>query len=426
MPIHLTRRDFLKSSAALVAALTAAAWFPAPRRASAHTQQLPAPPAFTPLPSSQLPTGQPIADISGGWDGTWWAVDSLGIPHLYDPIGETWQAFGQGVDAVTVLNDEIYLFRGPDVAVYNQTTGQTAVQPIADQWPGLPPSFTSDLDGASVIDGVIQLYRSGRWVSTAAPGTAQPLTSTANWPAAWPDGVIYQAGSIVGQGPNYGLLFRTDLQPQVLLLDQSGGALTVAAAEALSSLPLYAELATVLNTGLAALFDAYIGAQLAVDTQQATIFQGPILWTVNTNVAPVPSALGTYVPTWFPVLRQAPRGRIGGLWSVTTGGAVVYHDGTAWSEAPAIAGAAVLAVDVGEDGVPFALATGGGGGALYRFDTAAGTWGPPLGLGSITPQQLSVGDASRVYVLGSDGIGERPGQRELCPRQHPARGHRPL
>ena len=311
MPIHLTRRDFLKTSAALVAALSVAAWFPAPRRASAHTQQLPrvpSGPAFTPLPSSQLPTGQPIADISGGWDGTWWAVDSLGIPHLYDPIGETWQPFGQGVDAAAVLNDELYLFRGPDVAVYNQTTGQTAVQPIAEQWPGLPPSFTSDLDGASMIDGVIQLYRSGRWVSTASPATAQALTSTANWPATWPDGVIYQAGSIVGQGPNYGLLFRTDLQPQVLLLDQSGGALTVAAAEALSSLPLYAELATVLNTGLAALFDAYIAANLAVDTQQATIFQGPILWTVNTNVAPAPSALGTYVPPGSPSCARPPVG----------------------------------------------------------------------------------------------------------------------
>ena len=247
MPIHLTRRDFLKSTAALVAALTAAAWFPAPRRAAGYSPQppaqLPTAPAFTPLPSSQLATGQPVADIAAGWDGTLWALDTLGIPHLYDPLAAAWQPFGKGVDAVTALNDEIYLFRGPDVAVYNQTTGQTAVQPIAQQWPGLPPSFTSDLDGASVIDGVIYLYRSGRYVSTAAPGTVQPMTSAANWPAAWPNGVIYGAGAIIGQTPTYGLFFRPDLQPQVLQLDQTGGTLAVAATGALTSLPLYAELA---------------------------------------------------------------------------------------------------------------------------------------------------------------------------------------
>ena len=152
-------------------------------------------------------------------------------------------------------------------------------------------------------------------------------------------------------------------------------------------------------------FDAYIAADLAVATQQATVFQGPILWTAETNLPLASAALGTYAPAWFPVLRQAPRGRIGALWSVTADGAVVYHDGTAWNAAPAIAGVSVLGVDVGEDGVPFALATGAGGAALYQFDTAALAWGTPLALGSITPQQLSVGDAGRVYVLGSDGPG---------------------
>lgn len=109
-----------------------------------------------------------------------------GIPHLYDPLAGTWQPFGQGVDAAAFLNGEIYLFRGPDVAVYNQTSGQAAVQPIAQQRPGLPPSFTADLDGAAVIDGVIYLYRSGRTVSTAAPGTVQPMTAIANWPPPGP------------------------------------------------------------------------------------------------------------------------------------------------------------------------------------------------------------------------------------------------
>lgn len=139
MPINLTRRDFLKSSAALVAALSVAAWLPAPQRAGGHTQQLPAQlpaaPGFNLLPSSQLATGQPVADISAGWDGAWWAIDTLGIPHLYDPVQGVWQAFGKGVDAVTMLNDELYFFSGANVAVYNQTTGQVAVQPCQPQHP---------------------------------------------------------------------------------------------------------------------------------------------------------------------------------------------------------------------------------------------------------------------------------------------------
>ena len=306
MPIHLTRRDFLKSSAALVAALTAAAWFPAPRAPPARThtqpscpQPQPSPPSPPPnwRPANPLPTSAPAGTAPCG-PSTPWASPTSTIPSP-----PTWQPFGQGVDAVAVLNDEIYLFRGPDVAVYNQTTGQTAVQPIADQWPGLPPSFTSDLDGASVIDGVIHLYRSGRYVSTAAPGTAAAADLHRQLARSLARRRRLPAGAIVGQAPTYGLLFRTDLQPQVLLLDQSGGALTVAA-DGGADQP-----AALCRTGDGAQyprrpFDAYIAANLAVDTQQATIFQGPILWTVNTNVAAGPLCPRHLCPRLVP--RPAP------------------------------------------------------------------------------------------------------------------------
>lgn len=53
---------------------------------------------------------------------------------------------------------------------------------------------------------------------------------------------------------------------------------------------------------------------------------------------------------------------------------MVYHDGTTWNVAPsAIPNAAVLGVDVGADGVPFALGTVGGAASLYPFDTGVQT-----------------------------------------------------
>ncbi len=165
------------------AALTAAAWFPAPRRASAHTQQLPAAPAFTPLPSSQLPTGKPIADISAGWDGTLWAVDTLGIPHLYDPIERDLAGLrprrrrGHAAERRTLF---LPRRRRGRLQPGDRPDRRAADRPTVARPAAL---LYGDLDGASVIDGVIQLYRSGRWVSTATPGTVQALTSAVNWPA---------------------------------------------------------------------------------------------------------------------------------------------------------------------------------------------------------------------------------------------------
>src|SRR5690348_13070476 len=58
---------------------------------------MPAQPTFTPLPSA-LAFGPPT-DISMGWDGTLWAIDGSGAPHLYDPTTNAWQVHGDGIDA---------------------------------------------------------------------------------------------------------------------------------------------------------------------------------------------------------------------------------------------------------------------------------------------------------------------------------------
>lgn len=39
---------------------------------------------FSPI-NSTLTFGAP-ADLAAGWDGTLWAIDQLGAPHVYDPL----------------------------------------------------------------------------------------------------------------------------------------------------------------------------------------------------------------------------------------------------------------------------------------------------------------------------------------------------
>jgi len=55
-------------------------------------------PGFLPQPSAL--TFGPPADLAMGWDGTVWAVDDQGAPHVFDPIAGAWQAHGTGIDAV--------------------------------------------------------------------------------------------------------------------------------------------------------------------------------------------------------------------------------------------------------------------------------------------------------------------------------------
>ncbi len=418
----LSRRDFLKGAAAFVAALSLSSWFPLSRRAAAQSNPLPAAPGFAPLPS-QLATGAAIADIAAGWDGSHWAVDALGIPHVYDRLEQQWTPFGKGVDAATLVGDLWYLFRDDQVAIYNQTTGAVSAQRIGQLWPGLPASFTRDLDGAAASGGTIYLFRSGRMVSgdlSTGPAVVfsqpAPLTSWNSWPTGnlWADGVVGQVGTWLGSPDPVALLFPRQTPPTefVLFNIMPGGAASAYPITELNTvgslLPPTTEAVVALIT--AGDFDAYV-IQVSGDSAIPNtnwVFQGPIIWQANNADYPpsgpiFPLALAAWVPGWEPALRQAPRGRVGNLWSVTTAGAVVYHDGAQWNQAPAVAGVTVLGVDVGEDGVPFLLASGAGGAALYQFDTGSATWQAPLSLGGIAAQQVAVGDQTRVFVLDNGG-----------------------
>ena len=96
----------------------------------------------------------------------------------------------------------------------------------------------------------------------------------------------------------------------------------------------------------------------------------------------------------------------------------MQHDGADWSVIPSPANVAVTHIDVGHDGRPFAIAqptAGTGGFTLHAYDPASSSWQTPVALAGITPQQLAVGDATRVYVLGSDGMVNRLQEGDFAP-----------
>ncbi|MCS5692752.1 PQQ-binding-like beta-propeller repeat protein [Cyanobium sp. FGCU-6] len=373
------------------------------------------------MPSSSLATGEPIADISAGWDGTLWAVDSLGIPHVYDPLQQSWQTYGKGVDAAAKWGDALYLFSGADVAIYDLATSQVTLQTIATLWPDLPPSFTSHLDGASCMGGQLVLFRGGRCVAVANPAAVQTLSELEFWPSQWADGVVHAVAGVEPFDGVYQFGFPFFWPPGdttapvitcVCYEDAQFGVLS-ALEKDFSRLPLHSALRDVLEQR----FDAYIEYHDVDPSAQGLVFQGPVVWKASSTQPITACPLGSFVPLWSPSLCHAPRGRVGNLWSVTTEGSVVYHNGEGWNPVEEIVGATVLGVDVGEDDVPFALVNGESGAAVHCFDAETMSWQSPLSLGAITPQQLSVGDASRVYVLDSDGVVNRLNDGTFAPVQ---------
>src|SRR5689334_7103394 len=82
---------------------------------------------FSPI-NSTLTFGPPT-DVAAGWDGTVWAIDNQGAPHLHDPLSDTWQLHGTGLDAAVTSFPWLYpavYFKGSEVLVAD---GQHSVQP---------------------------------------------------------------------------------------------------------------------------------------------------------------------------------------------------------------------------------------------------------------------------------------------------------
>jgi hypothetical protein len=208
---RFSRRDFFKLSAFGAGALALSTVVgPAPEHA--HAQPVgpladATPPGFALMPSA-LAFGAP-ADISMGWDGTVWAIGDDGAPHTFDAIANTWQPHGDGIDAVALVGDLVYHFRGSQYVTVNYGVNTTnAVQNIADTWPNLPNSFKLGVHGAANVGGALYLFKGGLYVNaSAAQTTTLKLTNLTGWPqtANWKDGAI---DAVMSDGSTVVFLFR--------------------------------------------------------------------------------------------------------------------------------------------------------------------------------------------------------------------------
>jgi hypothetical protein len=165
----------------------------APRvRAAEHaaaplaTLQQTAQASFSPI-NSTLTFGPP-ADVSSGWDGSLWAIDSSGAPHVYDSLSDSWQLHGSGIDAAALIQDQgpaVY-FRAGEVFIAD---GRTAPEAIATLWPQLPPSYRKfGVKGAAWAGSNLVLFRGGTYLTVPWPGSvaADGIYHAALQPASTP------------------------------------------------------------------------------------------------------------------------------------------------------------------------------------------------------------------------------------------------
>ena len=124
MPYNITRREFLRYSAAALAALWFAPLLPDPvgaAKAAPRQEQLAPGAAFEALPPPAL-LGAPV-DVAIGADGVFWVVGESGAPSTYDPLQGVWQPFGGGIDAAAYIpfddggypSVSLCFFRGSEV-----------------------------------------------------------------------------------------------------------------------------------------------------------------------------------------------------------------------------------------------------------------------------------------------------------------------
>src|SRR5262245_19421366 len=163
-----------------------AAVLASPVLAPAHTAAAPlatiqqaAQAGFSPI-NSMLTFGPPT-DVAAGWDGTVWAVDGHGAPHVYEPLTDTWQLHGTGLDASVTSLPWLYpavYFKGSEVLIAD---GQHSEQPIASVWLPLPKSYQLGVKGAIAAEGHLDfkfvLFRGGTYLTVPAPPPAATTTT---------------------------------------------------------------------------------------------------------------------------------------------------------------------------------------------------------------------------------------------------------
>ena len=301
-----------------------------------------APATFNPIASTTV--FGPPTDISAGWDGTLWAIDASGAPHLYDALADQWNPHGEGIEAATAIDNTLYVFRSGqyitiDLRHNTVTSGPTSV---AEKWPSLPDSFKLRVSGAtSSGDGKLVLFNGGWYacIDVNGDGSASPkkLTSLAHWPteANWADGLV----DAVYSGPSSSYLIRGD---EYILVDLTLGTVD----------PKGPQKATIILPPSLATKGIDAAAYIPVSSRDTCFFHGPSVVAVPPDGNPdqtytyyLPNLFSPWPATWNPVLNHAPSGRMGNLWCATTSQGIVQHDGENWNTIAGISSS----VAVGQD-----------------------------------------------------------------------------
>ena len=194
---YFNRRRFFKLGAfgaGAVAAASLAGVATAPSqtaRAAADAPRLALPqPTFNAVPSTTA--FGPPTDIAAGWDGTLWATDASGAPHLYDPVGKQWNLHGEGIDAVALINGTYYWLKGTEFITAPKGGALNALQNIGTAWPNLPDSFKLGVSGAAGVNGKLFLFKGGWYLPVDGSQPRAKFIDIAGWPQTpdWKDGVI--------------------------------------------------------------------------------------------------------------------------------------------------------------------------------------------------------------------------------------------
>jgi hypothetical protein len=304
---------------------------------------------FSAIPS-KLTFGPP-ADISMGWDGTLWATDATGAPHLYDSTEQLWHLQGQGISAAAETPDHtLYIFRPSEVAIdatrrthltqfvtVDPVTYETgAPKTIAAQWPHLPDTFKMGVVGATWGSydpfGTKQsliLFSGGRYVSTDEDfGPPLKLTDLSNWPQTpnWKDGIID------------GVLSRVVGTPLTLLRGGELILVDLTTKEVQGPPQPFGEYLPFFNDPALSPWALGVDAMAELLDQTVLVFKGPVVckasWSrkAAATLQYIGNTFATWPAEWNPALVHAPSGRVGDLWSISKyGNYVVHHDGNSWA-----------------------------------------------------------------------------------------------
>ncbi len=225
------------------------------------------------------------------------------------------------------------------------------------------------------------------------------MASFANWPGgAWEGGRFDYVIAGRQPGPSDNAYFV--LGSEYIVVDLDAGAVN-SPPTPLANFYGGAALALLTDAGRQAVL---VDGSILDPAAALTVLRGPVAYKLANATGATPPQV-SYIAqqdphwpaAWHPVLKQAPAGAIGSLWSLDAGGIPFTNTGSGWTAAALPNNAPALALDCGADGSVYAA----GGGALFQMD-ASGSWTQAAAPG-FTLQGVTVGDSGYVWVTDDQG-----------------------